>query len=102
MDGSSKTLRVTQVIGESLQPISRKVVLIPQNMVMGRAACSLKAPPISLVKQLMRFSYGIGKPNLNASMAAQVEIKLSWMADLRVHHGAYISTQKKSFRTFRL
>jgi hypothetical protein len=55
-----------------------------------------------LVKQLMRFSYGIGKPNLNASMAAQVEIKLSWMADLRVHHSAYISTQKKSFRTFRL
>jgi hypothetical protein len=42
MDKSSKALRVTQVVGESLQPISRKFVLIPQNMIMGRTACSLK------------------------------------------------------------
>jgi len=35
-------LRVTQVVGESLQPIRGKFVLIPQDMIMGRAACSLK------------------------------------------------------------
>jgi hypothetical protein len=46
---------------------------------------------ISLAKQIneiQRLDREIS--DLNASMAAQVEIKLGWMANLRVHHSAYI------------
>ena len=35
-------LRVAQVVRESLQLIGSKLVLIPQNMIMSRPACSLK------------------------------------------------------------
>jgi hypothetical protein len=35
--------------------------------------------------------------NLNASMATQVEVKLSRMANLRIDHGAYISDEKRKF-----
>jgi len=34
-------LRVTKIVGKGLQGISGKLVLIPQNMVMGRTTCTL-------------------------------------------------------------
>lgn len=37
-----QTTKTTQVVGETLQPISGKFVLIPQKMIMGRVVCSLK------------------------------------------------------------
>jgi hypothetical protein len=56
-------VRVAEVVGKGLQCISCEVVLIPQDMVVSRTACAL-----------------------DASVAAQEEVKLCRMADLRVHN----------------
>lgn len=56
---------VTQLVGEDLQLIGRETIVIPKHVIVGRPACPL-----------------------DASVTTQVEVKLSWVGDFRVHGGA--------------
>lgn len=58
-------IRVTQLIGERLQFVGRKVIVIPQNVIVRRSTRAL-----------------------NARMRTQIEIEFSWMRDPGVHGGA--------------
>jgi len=68
-----RSLRVAKVVGKGLQCISCEVVFIPQDMVVSRTARAL-----------------------DASMAAQEEVKLCRVADLRVHNSTCNLTQTKT------
>jgi hypothetical protein len=37
-----RAIRIAEVVGKTLQCISREVVLVPQDMVMSRTACALR------------------------------------------------------------
>lgn len=52
---------MTQLVGQNLKLIRRETIVIPEHVVVGRTACPL-----------------------DASVTAQVEVKLSWVGDLRV------------------
>lgn len=53
---------VTQLVGENLKLVRRETIVIPEDVVVGRPACPL-----------------------DAGVTTQVEVKLGWVGDLRVH-----------------
>lgn len=84
---SEINLRITEVVSQRLQPVSRKIVLIPQDMIMSWAASTLQYHKIwKLTTESFIHDYHIFIEYLSyylyAGMATEIEIKLGRVAYL--------------------
>lgn len=85
---------VAQLVGEQLELIRREAVVVPQDVVVGRTAGSLQGATERRwadgdSEQLADTLWGLEvKVHLDAGVAAQVEVKLVGVSDVRVHGGS--------------